>query len=100
MSLSRRDAKRIDRSLQKGEHLIRTQDTSLEYIPSEENTSYDPGSWESWDPEEEIYDSEMLGEAIDILDQISSENQEDSCYDLMGSGGDFEFRDRYYPWLE
>lgn len=100
MSLSRRDAKRIDRSLQKGDHIIQATDTSLEYTPSQENSSYDPGSWEAWNPDEEIYDSKTLGDAIETLDNISSENQEETCYDLMGSGGDFEFRDRYYPWLE
>lgn len=100
MSLSRREAKRIDRSLQKGGHIVQTTDTSLEYTPSEENTSYDPGNWEIWDPEEELYGLEGVGEAMETLDQIHTENQEDTCYDLMGSGGDFEFRDRYYPWLE
>lgn len=100
MSLSRREVKRIDRSLQKGDHLIQTPDTSLEYTPSPEQTSYDPGSWESWDPSEELYDSETLGEALEAFEQLPAETGQDSSYDLMGSGGDFEFRDRYYPWIE
>ena len=102
MSMSRKEAKRIDRSLQRGDQIISTEvsDTSKSYSPSTDNENYDSGRWESWDPDEEIYDSETLGDTIEAFEQIDVEKEEETNYDLMGSGGDFEFRDRYYPWLE
>lgn len=101
MSMSRKDAKRIDRSLQRGDQIVSSgvSDASKSYSPSKENEDYDPSHWESWDPEEEIYDPETLGTAVESLDRINAE-EEETNYDLMGSGGDFEFRDRYFPWME
>lgn len=93
MSLNSRDAKKIDRSLQKGQHLIETPDTTLEYNPSEENESYDPGSWESWDPQENTTKLEDIGEAIDAWENLSLEESD------YGSE-QYSFRDLMYRSVE
>jgi hypothetical protein len=80
MSMSRRDAKRIDRALQKGEQIIspvESLDPDLEYEPNEtENESYTSGSWEAWDPDEEVYDLETIGSAAEGLEVIYQDSYE------------------------
>ena len=93
MSLNSRDAKAIDRSLQKGEHLIETPDRNLEYTPSEENISYDPGRWESWDPQENTAKLEDIGQAIDTWENLSLEESDNYSEDK-------ELRDLMYRSVE